>query len=124
MQGSYPISHGRKSNRNAFFIFPLCSACTFVVFLCKTKYSIPLCLLLALLHVLVAEERQGAADEDHGVKADAHAGLAGAAGAGLRGGGGLLGFGGRVVDLMVDDHVSKELPDVCRKGDGRILHRA
>lgn len=61
----------------------------------------PLCLLLALLHVLVAEEGQGAADQDHGVEADAHAGLAGAAGAGLRGGGGLLGFGRRVVGLRI-----------------------
>jgi hypothetical protein len=64
-------------------------------------YFFPLCLLLALLHVLVAEEGHGAADEDHGVKADAHAGLAGAAGA-LRGSGGLLGFGGRVVGLFRD----------------------
>ena len=70
-----------------------------VISFCKTRNSIPLCLLLALLHVLVAEEGHGAADQNHGVKADAHAGLAGAAGA-LRGSGGLLRFGGRVVGLV------------------------
>lgn len=70
-------------------------------------FEIPLCLLLALLHVLVAEESQGAADQDDGVEADAHVGLAGAAGAGLRGGGGLLGFGRGVVGL-VGEHVSME----------------
>lgn len=59
-----------------------------------------LCLLLVLLlHVLVCEESEGATDQDDGVQADAHVGLLGAAGAGLRAGG-LLGFGGRVVGLV------------------------
>jgi hypothetical protein len=87
-----------------FFSFALCSALHAYkgfAFFCLQDQEIenPLCLLLALLHVLVAEEGQGAADQDHGVEADAHAGLAGAGAAGLRGGG-LLDFGGRVVGLV------------------------
>lgn len=58
-----------------------------------------LCLLLVLLQVLVGEEGEGAAEQDHGVQADAHVGVAGAAGAGLRGALLLLGFGGGIVGL-------------------------
>ena len=59
-----------------------------------------LCLLLVgLLEVLVSDESEGATDQDDGVEADAQVGLLGAAGARL-GGGGLLGFGGRVVGLF------------------------
>lgn len=47
---------------------------------------------------MVGEESEGTANQDDGVEADAHVGLVGAAGAGL--GGGLLGFGGRVVGLV------------------------
>jgi len=71
-----------------------------VVLILQDHNFVPLCLLLALLHVLVAEEGQSAADQDESVEADAHVGLAGSAGAGLRGSGGLLGFGGRVVGLV------------------------
>lgn len=66
--------------------------------LCLDRHIGHLCLLLVLLHVLVGEEGEGAADQDDGVEADAHVGLAGAAGAGLRAGG-LLGLCGRVVGL-------------------------
>ena len=55
-------------------------------------------MLVVLLEVLVGEESEGAADQDDGVQADAHVGLLGAAGASL--GGGLLGFGGRVIGLV------------------------
>jgi hypothetical protein len=97
------ISHRRPSKTKCCFFLALCSALhAYKGFsFCSQDRQIenPLCLLLALLHVLVAEEGQGATDQDHGVEADAHAGLAGAAGAGLRGGG-LLDFGGRVVGLI------------------------
>ena len=65
-----------------------------------------LCLLLGgrRLEVLVGSESEGATDQDNGVEADAHVGLLGAAGAGL--GGGLLGFGGRVVGLDGESGVS------------------
>ena len=60
-----------------------------------------LCLLLGgrRREVLVGDESESATDQDDGVEADAKVGLLGAAGAGL-GGGGLLGFGGRVVGLV------------------------
>jgi len=92
----------------------------------KYRELCPLCLLLALLHVLVAEEGQGASDQDDGVEADAHVGLAGAAGAGLRGGGGLLGFGGRVVGLIEGVSFSPKEKSVALQGRGKRenVHRA
>lgn len=65
-----------------FFSAPLCFL---LIWFCCTFVSLEawnLCLLLVLRHVLVGEEGEGAADEDDGVEADAHVGLAGAAAAG------------------------------------------
>lgn len=71
-----------------------------IAVLCLDRHIGHLCLLLVLLHVLVGEESEGTADQDDRVEADAHVGLAGAAGAGLRAGS-LLGLCGRVVGLWI-----------------------
>lgn len=62
---------------------------------------------LCLLQVLESQESKHAANEDDGVKADAHVGLAGAAGAGLGGGRGGGGLCGGVVGLFRCKSVSR-----------------